>query len=146
MKKKYNVKLKAKDQNQLKQHLSKGQDSARKLNRCRLLLLAHEGKTDEQICDAIGISMATAANVRRRFCQEGFDSALNEKPRCGAPKKFEGKTRAKITAVACSKPPKGRSRWTLRLLADRLVELDIVDDISFKSVGNILKKTNSNLT
>lgn len=142
MKKKYIVKLKAKERKELQQLLSKGKTSARKLNRARILLMAHEGQTDQQICESLKIAPATSANIRRRFHQEGFEAALKEKPRSGAPQKFAGKTKAKITALACSKPPEGQSRWTLRLLADRLVELDIVDEISFKSVGNILKKTN----
>lgn len=146
MKKIYVVNLIAKEQKQLKQFLSKGKTSARKLNRCRLLLLAHESKTDQEICDALGISFATVANIRRRYHQEGLQSAINEKPRPGAPKKFEGKVQAKITAVACSAPPEGRSRWTLRLLADQIVELKIIDSIDYTSVDRILKKTNLSLT
>jgi hypothetical protein len=74
------------------------------------------------------------------------ESAIEERPRSGKPPKFSGKQQAKITALACSTPPEGRSRWTLRLLADKVVELELVDDISHKSVGEILKKTNSSLT
>lgn len=146
MEKKYIVKLKMKEQKQLKEFVSKGKASARKLNRCRLLLLSHEGKTDQEICNILGIGLATAANIRRRYFQEGLSVALNEKPRSGAPKKFEGKTTAKITAIACSKPPEGRSRWSLRLLADRIVELEITDSIDYTSVDRILKKTNLSLT
>jgi transposase len=146
MKKKYTVQLKKKERNQLKQLLKKGKASARKLNRCHTLLQANEGKTDEQICDSLDMGLATIANIRRRYHQEGLKAAINEKPRSGAPKKFSGKEKAKITAIACSAPPEGRSRWTLRLLADHVVALDIVDEISFKNVSNILKKTNLSLT
>ena len=144
--KKYIVKLKVKEQNQLNQYLSKGKASARRLNRCRLLLLAHKGETDQQISGSLNLSLATVANIRRRYAQEGLQTAINEKPRSGAPKKFDGKATAKITAVACSKPPEGRSRWTLRLLADRVVELKIIDSIDYTSVDRILKKTSLSLT
>jgi len=112
------------------------------------LLLADEakGKTDEEISDSLGICLTTVFNIRRRFHRWGLERAINEEPRSGQPPKFKGKTMAKITAIACSKPPKGHARWSLRLLADHLIELDIVEDISYQSVRNILKKTNSSPT
>ena len=146
MKKKYIVKLKAKEKRHLQQLLKKGKSSARKLNRCRILLLAHQGKTDELICNILSLCPMTPSNIRRRYYQEGCESSLAEKPRSGAPKKFEGKIKAKITALACSKPPEGRSRWTLRLLADRIIELQLSDSITHMSVDRILKKTNLSLT
>jgi len=125
-----------------------GKHKARKITRCRILLLADgpNGKTDEEISDALGVCLATIFNIRRRYSQEGLERAIGEGTRSGQPPKFKGRASAKITAIACSTPPDGQARWTLRLLADRIVELKIVDSISHQSVSNILKKTNLNRT
>ena len=80
--------------------------------------------------------------VRKRFVTEGLDAAIFDKPRSGRPPLFSGKQRAEITALACSQPLKGRNRWSMRLMADRLVELEFVDTISHQTVFNVLKKTN----
>lgn len=140
------VKLKLKERKKLKQLISKGTEKARKITRCRILLLSHEGKTDTHIIEALKVARNTIRQVRSRYVQEGLEAAINEQPRPGAPKKFTGRQKAKITAIACSKPPEGRSRWTLRLLADKVVELEIVDNISHKTVQRTLKKTNLSLT
>jgi transposase len=87
------------------------------------------------------VSKATVYNIRRRYCTEGLQAALNDKPRPGAPKKLDGRGEARFTAIACSDPPLGRQRWTLRLLADKLVELELVDGISPATVRTLLKKT-----
>lgn len=146
--KRHSVRLKRRERRQLQKIVQFGEDKARKITRCRILLLADEakGKTDKEISDALNVCMATVSNVRRRYRQEGLERAINENARSGQPPKFEGKSAAKITAIACSEPPEGRARWSLRLLADRVVELDIVESISYQSVSNILKKTNSNRT
>jgi transposase len=125
-----------------------GKDKARKITRCRILLLADEanGKKDEEISDALNVCLATIFTIRRRYAQEGLERAIGEGARSGQPPKFKGRAAAKITAIACSKPPEGQARWSLRLLADRAVELRIVDSISHQSVRNILKKTNLNRT
>jgi transposase len=125
-----------------------GKHKARKITRCRILLLADgpNGKTDEEISDVLGVCLATIFNVRRRYSQEGLERAIGEGTRSGQPPKFEGRAAAKITAIACSTPPDGQARWSLRLLADRIVELKIVESISHQSVSNILKKTNLNRT
>jgi putative transposase len=146
MKVKNQVKLRQKEQELLKQLISKGSEKARKMTRCRILLLAHEGKTDTQIIEALKVARNTIRQVRSRFVQEGLEAAINEQPRPGAPKRFTGRQKAKITAIACSEPPEGRSRWTLRLIADRAVELEMVDTISHQTVKRILKKTNLSLT
>ncbi len=146
MQKTYTVKLKPQEQECLKKLISCGTDKARKLTRCHILLMANEQKTDAQITESLHVAMNTVFRIRQRYAAEGLESALNEQPRSGQPPKFSGKQQAKITAIACSKAPEGRSRWTLRLLADKVVELDIVDRISYKSVENILKKTNLSLT
>jgi len=140
------VKLKPKERKLLKQLISKGIEKARKITRCRILLLADEGRTDTQIIEALKISRNTIRQVRTRYIKEGLEAAINEQSRPGAPKKFSGRQKAKITAIACSEPPEGRNRWTLRLLADKIVELKIADSISYKTVERVLKKTNSNLT
>ena len=103
-------------------------------------------KKDEAIAEQVETSVATVQRIRRRFVQEGLEAALTDKPRSGAPPKFKGQSRAAVTALACSDPPEGHARWTLRLLADKLVELERVDSISHKTVGEILKKTNLSLT
>ena len=146
--KQFCVRLDEQKRKRLQKIVSQGKDSARKITRCRILLLADEssGKTDEEISGALGVCLATIFNIRRRFYQEGLERAIAEGARSGQPPKFEGKTLAKITAIACSGPPQGHARWSLRLLADRVVELKIVEAISHQSVGNILKKTNLNLT
>ena len=106
------------------------------------MLLADEvrGKTDEEISDALDVCLATIFNIRRRYCKEGLERAIGEAARSGQPPKFKGKIMAKITAIACSAPPEGHARWSLRLLADHVVELDVVESISYQSVRNILKK------
>jgi len=140
------VKLKPKERKLIKQLISKGIEKARKITRCRILLLADEGKTDTQIIEALKTARNTIRQVRTRYVKEGLETAINEQSRPGAPKKFSGRQRAKITAIACSQAPEGRNRWTLRLIADRVVELKMVDSISYQTVKRILKKTNSNLT
>ena len=147
-KKKYRVQLSPTQREELKQLTRSGEDKARKLNRARILLLADENRpkaalTDAQIAEVLNISQPTVGRVRRRFTTSGVDAALAEEPRSGRPPKFSGKNRAEITAIACSDPPQGRSRWSMRLIADRLVELEMVETISHQSVFNVLKKTNS---
>lgn len=146
--KRFLVQLSAQEREQLQGIIRSGKNKARKITRCRILLLADEskGKTDQEIADALNVCLATIFGIRRRYSQEGLESAINERPRTGQPPKFKGKAAAKITAIACSKPPAGQAKWTLRLLADRAVELKIVDSISHQSVSNILKKTSSNRT
>ena len=100
-------------------------------------------KTDAEIAEQVAISRATVQRVRRRFVEEGLEAALTEKLRSGAPPKLSGRQRAEITALACSEPPEGRPRWSLRLLADKLVELGMVDRISHVSVQQVLKKRTS---
>jgi transposase len=140
--KQFRVQLSELERLRLQKIVRSGQDKARKITRCRILLLADEanGKTDEEISDALNVCLATIFNIRRRYFQEGVERAIGEGARSGQPPKFKGRAAAKITAIACSKPPQGQARWSLRLLADRAVELKIVDSISHQSVRNILKK------
>lgn len=150
-KKKYRVKLPEEQREILQELTSSGTIKVRVYKRARVLLLADEtrqggSKTDAEIAEQVAISSATVQRVRRRFVEEGLKVALTEKSRSGAPPKLSGRQRAEITALACSEPPEGRARWSLRLLADKLVELEIVDSISHVSVKQVLKKTNFSLT
>jgi transposase len=146
--KQFLVQLSTHERERLQGIIRSGKHKARKITRCRILLLADglDGKTDQEIADALNVSLATIFGIRRRYSQEGLESAISERPRSGQPPKFKGKAAAKITAIACSTPPAGQAKWTLRLLADRAVELKIVDSISHQSVSNVLKKTNSSRT
>jgi len=140
------VKLKKHARQYLQKIVESGEDKARKITRCRILLLADQGKTDQEISGALNVCLATIFNIRRRYCKRGLERAIGEEARSGQPPKFKGKSMAKITALACSKPPEGRAKWSLRLLADHVIELDIVESISHVSIRNILKKTNSSRT
>jgi transposase len=151
MKKRYRVKLTPEQREKLEKLTRRGEIKVRKYKRASILLLANEndpkgGKSDKEIAEQVGVAPITAHRIRKRFVLEGLDVALEEKPRPGAPDKFSGQQRAEITALACSNPPEGHARWTLRLLADKVVELEIVESISHDSVDRILKKTNCNLT
>jgi transposase len=107
------------------------------------LLLADEGRSNDEIKSALSVSKTTISRIRKRHCEGGLEYALSEKPRSGAPLKIDGRIEAQIIHLACSEPPEGRSKWTLRLLADKLVELDCMDSISHMSVHRTLKKTKS---
>jgi len=140
------VKLSEHERQHLQKIVESGKDKARKITRCRILLLADKGKTDQEISDALNVCLATIFNIRRRYSQWDLERAIGEAARSGQPPKFEGKSMAQITAIACGKPPEGHARWSPRLLADHVIELDIVETISYQSVRNILKKTNLSLT
>ncbi len=137
----HKVVLKEEEREKLHNYIQRGKASVRSVTRARILLLADSGRSDAEIVDALGASKSTVARLRKKYCQEGLDSVLNEKPRSGAPQRISGRAKARLTALACSEPPEGRSAWTLQLLADRLVELKEVDSISTMSVSRILKKS-----
>ncbi len=123
--------------------LKKGAAKARMLTRARILLFSAEGKTDRLIADLLQVTPETVRNVRKRFATEGLEAALQERPRPGAQPKLDSKQEALLVALACSAPPEGREHWTMHLLADRLVELEVVESISDEPVRRVLKKTNS---
>jgi len=145
----YRVKLSAEERERLQELLSKGTAAARTLTHARILLKADEGVvgprlTDDEIVEALEVNRSTVERVRIRCVEEGFEAALRPRPsRQVHPRKLDGIQEAHLVAVACSPAPKGRARWSLRLLADKLVELEIVDDISHETVRQTLKKTNS---
>jgi transposase len=144
MPKKYVVTLNQEEREQLQALVSSGKSAARKLNHARILLLADAGegpaRTDQQIVEALGVGVRTVERVRQRFVEEGFEAAVNPRPRPRLAGKLEGELEAQLIALAKSDPPKGRKRWTLRLLADQMVELKYIDEVSHESVRQVLKK------
>jgi len=150
-KKKYQVKLSIAQREMLKELISSGTIKVRAYKRARVLLLSDENraggaKPGSQIAEEVDLSLATVQRVRRQFVAHGLEAALSEKPRAGAPRKFTERDRAKITALACAQPPEGHARWTLRLLAEKMVELELIESISHDTVDKVLKKTNFSLT
>ena len=143
-KKQHTVSLTQQENAYLFSYITTGVHSARSIKRAQILLLANRQKSDPQIAEQLDVCHATIYNIRRRYCTEGLQAALAEKPRPGAPKKLDGRGEARFTAIACSAPPFGRQRWTVRLLADKLVALELVESISPMTVGALLKKTCSN--
>jgi len=147
--KKYRVKLTEEERKCLKLLISKGKASARKIIHANVLLHADETVTgslkDTAIAEAIHISLLTVERVRKRFVEEGLESALNPKvQKRRRAKKLDGEAEAFLVATACSPAPEGYNDWTLKLLAERLVECEIVDSISGETVRKTLKKTNLN--
>ena len=144
------ISLTENERKQLERGCRAGSWKARKILRARILLMAdianHANNPpfhDAEIALRAGCSKSTVGNIRRRFHDERL-GALEEKPRSGRPKTVDGEIEAHMVAIACSEAPEGRSRWTLRLIADKLVTLvDELDDISYTTVGKTLKKTNS---
>jgi transposase len=141
-KKKYLVELSTEERESLRQLVRRGKHSSRKVTRARILLLASDGSTDEQIVAALTTGFATVERTRKRFVEEGL-GCLNERPRRGQAPKLTGKQEARLAAIACSTPPTGRARWTLQLLADKVVELNFASSIARETVRQVLKKTNS---
>lgn len=144
MPKKYIVDLTPDENTELMKVVKTGEASARKINRARILLLAAEGKTDQVIADVLKVGVRTVERTRQKFVEEGMQIALHDRPRPGKKPKLDDKGKAYLIALACSTPPEGRERWTLQLLAGRLVEVGIVDEISGETVRQVLKKVTSN--
>ena len=151
--KKYVVKLSDAEREQLNTLIRSGKHRARQLVRARILLKADaseagESWSDSQIAGALETTVNTVARTRQRLVEEGFEAALTHKhsPASARPRIFDGAAEAKLIALACSKPPKGRARWTLKLLETAVVELNIVDRASDNTIGRTLKKTRSSLT
>jgi transposase len=137
----YIVDLTEEERAHLLDFIKSGKHSARKLNRARILLLADEGKADSKIAAALHTGPSTVQRTRQRFVEGNLEGALNERPRLGREKKLDEKGEAILETLAHSKPPDGRKRWTLQLLADRLVELKVVDRISYETVRQEVKKS-----
>ena len=141
----YIVDLADDERKTLKELLKGGKHSARKLNRARILLLADEGKTGPEIAAVLHTGTATVHRIRKRFVEGNLEHALNEDPRPGGQRKLDEKAESVLEQLASSAPPDGRKRWTLQLLADRLVELKVVDSISHETVRKELKKNDVDL-
>jgi transposase len=143
----YHVDLTDDERAFLLEFIKSGERSARKINRARILLLADEGKKDRDISESLHTSVPTIQRTRKRFVEGGLDGALNERPRPGGRirKKLDEKGLAILETLAQSEPPEGRKHWTMQLLADRLVELNVVDGISDETVRKELKKNGSSL-
>ena len=140
-KKLYHVNLTQEEREDLQRLIKKGKDSARKMTRARILLLASQGKKDEVIVESLQVGRATVERIRKKFIDGGVDYAINELPRVGGKFKLDAKGEATLIALACSDAPTGRSQWTMQLLADRLVDMGIVDTIADETVRRYLKKT-----
>ncbi len=140
----YNVRLSPEEGTRLLELTRKGKVPARQLRRAHILLLANEGAKDEAIADSLHVSLATVWRTRQRFVRENLERALAERPRPGAKRKLDGKVEAFLVALACSDAPEGREHWTMQLLADRLVALELVDSVSDETVRQVLKKGTSN--
>jgi transposase len=148
--KKYKVTLTAEERQQLQGLITTGKAAAKKLTHARILLKADaaEGGSawdDQRIADATEVSTDTVARVRQRFVEHGLEAALTRKKqdRPSRERKLDGRAEARLIALACSAPPDGRKEWTMKLLADRLVELEVVDTVSDETVRRVLKKTSS---
>ena len=138
---KYKVRLTDEQRSELLSIVSKGEHNARLIKRANILLLSDEGRTAPQIVEVLSTSEQTVYNIRKRFVQEGLESAIHEKPRPGAKRKFQPEQEAHLIALTCSDPPEGRERWTVRMLANKVVELGILDEVGRETVRRTLKKT-----
>jgi transposase len=145
---KYIVRLTEEERNQLKEIITKGKKVAYKIKHANILLKTDtDGPTwqDEAIAQAFSVHLSTVGCIRKRFVEQGLEAALGRKKQEKPSREptFDGVSEAHLIALSCSKPPEGSSRWTLRLLADKVVELEIVDKVSYETVRQTLKKTNS---
>jgi Homeodomain-like domain len=149
--KKYVVKLSEAERNRLDEMIHKGKSSAQTLMKARILLKADvseagEGWSDSRIIEALDTSATTVYRTRQQLVEAGFEAVLSRKQRARPPVSpiFDGEKEAQLIALTCSQPPEGRARWTLRLLEEKVVELDIVDRASDSTICRVLKKTSSN--
>ncbi len=151
MKQKYKVKLSDTEQSQLKEMISSGEGSAREIRRAYILLKSDSSPSGpnwqyQAIMDAYEVSSLTVYNVRKNYVEGGLKRAiLRKKPEREYERRLDGEGEAHLIALACSEPPDGYERWSLRLLQDRLVRLEIVENISHETIRQTLKKTNSSL-
>ena len=132
---KYRVTLSASERVQLVSMVLGGKGAFRRLKRAQILLAADSGSTDEDIAQNVAVGTSTVYRTKQRFVEEGLERALSELPRPGAERKLGVSDESLLVAVACSKPPEGRSRWTLQLLADEMVRLTVHDSVSDETIG-----------
>ena len=151
MKKRYVVRLSAEERKQLQGLVNRGREAAFRRRHAQVLLLVDEGDhgerlTDREVAERVGFRRRTVEQIRERCVREGLQAALERKKRTRErSRKLDGEGEARLVSLACSKPPAGHSRWTLRMLGDRLVELEIVDSISPEAVRQVLKKHHQTL-
>lgn len=151
MKKKYEVILKENEREELKLIIRNPQERVKRVIKAKILIKMDEGRKngdwdDQRISQAFDLSQATVFRIRRQFVEEGYEAALSRRPYPkGIRRKFDGDGEAKVIALCCSTPPEGRASWSLRLLADRVVELGIVENISHEGLRQTLKKMNLSL-
>ena len=140
---KYKVELTQSERSALIETSGRGKPLARTVKRALALLKADEGLADREAAEAVSLSAATVARVRRRFVEEGVEAAINDRPRPGRGRKLNGRQEAHLVAITCSNAPEGHAHWTLQLLADQVVAMEFAGSISLETVRQILKKTNS---
>ena len=141
-KKKYIIKLSLSEKKELKSIISSGKHSAKKLLKARVLLKTDQGWSDQKISDSLDVTTRTLENMRKQFVEDGFDNFLQGRySQRTYFRKLDGKQEAQLITIACSEAPEGHGRWTLNMLANEMVRLEYVDDISYETVRRTLKKT-----
>ena len=138
---KYTVRLSVEDRDQLRQLIRRGQCSARVINRARILLKTDDGWSASQVAVALDTSPRTVFRTKRRYSEEGLDGVLHDHPQANRYRKLDDRGEAHLIALACSDAPEGHDHWSLRLLADKVVELGLVASLSHEAVRQRLKKT-----
>jgi len=141
--KRYKVDLSEAERLELEQLTHKGKLSARKMKRAQILLKASAGWTDDKIAEALDTGRATVERLRQRFVERGLAGALTEDARPGQKRRLDGRAEAHLIALACSERPEGQVHWSMRALAAKLVEMEVVDSISHETVRQTLKKMKS---
>jgi putative transposase len=137
-------KLTKAEREELEKFVAQGKKSARAITRARILLLADEGRKDRELTAILGVSRGTVHNVRKKYKTKAYAhilDLLHDESRSGRPIKLDRRVEAKVAMIACSAPPAGCGRWTLHMIADKLVKLEVTDSISHESVRRLLKKT-----
>lgn len=141
MNKKHNINLGTEQKQELLDVVTKGKASARIIRRAHTILMASDGHSDEMIAKTLHISIPTVERTRKQFCLDSLSVTLAERPRSGKPPKITSTAEAYLIATTCSNAPSGSARWTLKMLADQLVSLEIIDSVSTNTIGRTLKKT-----
>lgn len=145
MNKRHVVKLTEDERDALEVYIARAEVSGLKRTRAQILMLSDAGTCDQEIADELDVGIATVERVRRRFAERGLAGCIERKTsiRTSRPRKFDGESEARLVQIACSQPPPGRARWTITLLSDRLVELNVFESVSPSAVQRALKKTKS---
>ena len=141
--KRYTIELTTEEREQLNRLIRGGKHAARIVTRARILIKIDEGWKVPQIAEALDVSESTVYGVKRRYAEEGLDGVLHDRVQANRFRKLDDKAEAHLIALACSDAPEGHDHWTLQLLADRMVELGLVESLSYETVRLKLKKTSS---